>query len=247
MSYEFFYWPGIQGRGEFVRLALEDAGAAYVDVARQPEAEGGGVPALMKIMQGPGEERPPFAPPFLKDGSLLISQTANILQYLGPKIGLAPTDEAGRLWAHQLQLLITDFIKEAHDTHHPLGSSLYYEDQKPEALRFTQNFLAARAPKYLSYFERVLERNSKGPTYMVGDAASYVDTSMFQIVEGMRYAFPRAMARVEAAVPKLIALHDRVAKRPTLESYLASSRRIPFNEKGIFRKYPELDLGSQTP
>ncbi|MFM9967483.1 MAG: glutathione S-transferase [Burkholderiales bacterium] len=241
MAYELFYWPGIQGRGEFVRLALEDAGAAYVDVARQSEAEGGGVPALMKIMQGPGEERPPYAPPFLRDGAVVISQSANILQYLGPKIGLAPPDEPGRLWAHQLQLLVTDFLKEAHDTHHPVGSALYYEEQKTEALRYTQNFLSVRLPKYLGYFERVLERNAKGATYMVGDAASYVDTSMFQIVEGLRYAFPKAMAKAETAAPKLIALHERVANRPKLAAYLTSSRRIPFNEKGIFRKYPELD------
>ena len=241
MAYELYYWPGLQGRGEFVRLALEDAGAAYIDVARQSEAEGGGVPALMKLMQDPAQEHPPYAPPFLRDGTLLISQTANILQYLGPKIGLAPADEAGRLWAHQLQLLVTDFVKEAHDTHHPVGSSLYYEEQKPEALRYTQNFLAVRLPKYLAYFERVLERNAKGPTYMVGGAASYVDTSMFQIVEGMRYAFPKAMEKAEAAAPRLVVLHDRVAARPKLAAYLASSRRIPFNEKGIFRKYPELD------
>jgi glutathione S-transferase len=242
MAYQLYYWPGIQGRGEFVRLALEDAGAAYVDVARQSESEGGGVPALMKLMQGPELERPPYAPPFLKDGELVISQTANILQYLGPKIGLAPADEAGRLWAHQLQLLVTDFVKEAHDTHHPLGSSLYYEEQKPESLRYSQNFLSLRLPKYLGYFERVLERNAKGPEYMVGGAATYVDTSMFQIVEGMRYAFPKAMAKAEAAVPKLVALHGRVARRPRLAAYLASSRRIAFNEKGIFRKYPELDV-----
>lgn len=241
MAYELFYWPGIQGRGEFVRLALEDAGAAYVDVARQPEAEGGGVPALMKLMQSAELERPPYAPPFLRDGALVISQTANILQYLGPKIGLAPGDEAGRLWAHQLQLMVTDFIKEAHDTHHPLGSSLYYEEQKPEALRYSQTFLGVRLPKYLAYFERVLERNSRGPQFMVGAAASYVDTSMFQIIEGMRYAFPAAMARAEAAVPKLVALHDRVSRRPGIAAYLASPRRIAFNEKGIFRKYPELD------
>lgn len=241
MAYQLFYWPFIQGRGEFIRLALEDAGADYIDVARQPETEGGGVPALMKIMQGPDVERPPYAPPFLKDGSLLISQTANILQYLGPKIGLAPADEPGRLWAHQLQLLVTDFIKEAHDTHHPLGSSLYYEEQKPEALRYAQTFLAMRLPKYLGYFERVLERNAQGPQHMVGAAASYVDTSMFQIIEGMRYAFPKAMAKAEVAVPRLVALHDRVASRPGVAAYLTSPRRIPFNEKGIFRKYPELD------
>ena len=243
MAYELFYWPGLQGRGEYVRLALEDAGAAYVDVARQSEAEGGGVPALMKLLQGPELERPPYAPPFLRDGNLVISQTANILQYLGPKIGLAPADEPGRLWAHQLQLLVTDFIKEAHDTHHPIGSSLYYEEQKTEALRYSQVFLSVRLPKYLGYFERVLERNSAGPDFMVGKAASYVDTSMFQIIEGMRYAFPKAMAKAETAVPRLVALHDRVAARPRLAAYLASSRRIPFNEKGIFRRYPELDAG----
>ncbi len=241
MVYEFFYWPGIQGRGEFVRLALEDAGADYVDVARQPESEGGGVAALMSLLQGPGVERPPYAPPFLRDGALLISQTANILQYLGPKIGLAPADEEGRLWAHQLQLLVTDFIKEAHDTHHPLGSSLFYEEQKPEALRYSGNFVSVRLPKYLAYFERVLGRNSLGPQYMVGGAASYVDTSIFQIVTGMRYAFPRAMAQAEKAAPKLLALSERVAQRPRLAAYLASNRRIAFNEKGIFRKYPELD------
>jgi len=246
MAYELFYWPGIQGRGEFVRLALEDSGTAYTDVARQSESEGGGVPALMKLMQNTGLEHPPFAPPFLRDGSLVISQSANILQYLGPKIGLAPRDEAGRLWAHQLQMMVTDFIKEAHDTHHPMGSSLYYEEQKPEAWRYTQNFLDMRLPKYLGYFERVLERNSKGPQYMVGDCASYVDTSMFQIVEGMRYAFPNAMAKAESLVPKLVALHRQVSLRKKLAAYLASNRRIPFNEKGIFRRYPELDLPSQS-
>lgn len=246
MGYELFYWPGIQGRGEFVRLALEDSGAAYTDVARQSESEGGGVPALMKLLQSADLEHPPFAPPFLRDGSLVISQSANILQYLGPKIRLAPRDEAGRLWAHQLQLMVTDFIKEAHDTHHPVGSSLYYEEQKPEALRYTQNFLDVRLPKYLGYFERVLERNSKGPQYMVGDSASYVDTSMFQIIEGMRYAFPNAMAKAESVIPKLVALHRRVSMREKLAAYLASNRRIPFNEKGIFRRYPELDLPSTS-
>jgi glutathione S-transferase len=243
MAYELFYWPFIQGRGEFVRLALEEAGAAYVDVARQPESEGGGVPALLKVMNSTELEHPPYAPPFLRDGSLVISQTANILQYLGPKLGLAPADEAGRLWAHQLQLLVTDFIKEAHDTHHPVGSSFYYEEQKTEALRFTQQFLEVRAPKYLGYFEKVLERNKSGPAHMVGNAMTYVDTSMFQIVEGMRYAFPKASVKLLAATPKLVALRDRVAQRPKLAAYLASPRRIPFNEKGIFRRYPELDLG----
>ena len=241
MAFEFFYWPTIQGRGEFVRVALEDAGAAYIDVARKPEALGGGVAALLQALRDPNAEHPPYAPPFLRDGARVISQSANILRYLGPKIGLAPSDEAGCEWAHQLQLVITDLIKEVHDTHHPLAANWYYDEQKPEALRYTQHFLAQRLPGYLAYFERVLARNSHGPGHLVGNAISYVDTSMFQMVEGLRYAFPNAMARAENAVPLLIALHDRVAQRPKLAAYLASSRRIAFNEHGIFRYYPELD------
>jgi glutathione S-transferase len=242
MRYEFYYWPSIQGRGEFVRLALEHAGAEYVDVARQPEKDGMGVPALMRLMQDASAANPPFAPPFLKAGDQIVAQTANILFFLGPRIELAPADEPGRLWAHQLQLTVTDFIKEAHDTHHPIASSLYYEDQKPEALRRTKDFLAQRLPKYLGYFERVLGRNPAGPAHMVGDAPSYVDTSMFQVIEGLRYAFPRAMTRVEKDYPRLVSLNRAVAAHPRLAAYLSSPRRIPFNEKGLFRRYAELDI-----
>lgn len=198
-----------------------------------------GVPALMRVMQSESLQRPPFAPPFLKAGDDFIAQTANILAYLGPRLGLVPKDEAGRSWAHQLQLTVTDFVKEAHDTHHPIASSLYYEDQQPEALRRSADFLAVRLPKYFGYFEKLLERG--GGDWMIGNAVSHVDLSMFQLVAGMRYAFPRAMAKEEAAFPRLIALHDKVAARPRIKAYLASARRIPFNEKGIFRRYPELD------
>ena len=237
MAYELYYWPSIQGRGEFVRLALETAGADYVDVAR----EDGGMPKMMGLMQGPELARPPFAPPFLRDGPLLIAQVAEILLHLGPKLGLAPSDEAGRLWAHQLQLTVTDLVSEIHDTHHPVASSLYYEDQKPEAKRRAAGFLEARAPKYLGYFERVLARNPEGPKHLVGRALSYVDLSLFQVIEGLRYAFPRAMKRIEAEIPGLVTLHDAVAVTPKLKAYLASPRRIAFNEQGIFRRYPELD------
>lgn len=241
MRYELYYWPAIQGRGEFVRLALEEAGADYADVARLPKQDGGGVPALMRLMQDANTEHPPFAPPFLRAGELLIAQTANILAFLGPRLGLAPEDEAGRLWAHQLQLGVEDLVKEAHDTHHPIASSLYYEQQKPEALRNAAEFVAQRIPKYLGYFERVLERNSGGEDHMVGQSMSYVDTSMFQIVAGLRYAFPNAMARLAPSYPKLMALAGRVAQRPRIAAYLASPRRLAFNEMGIFRNYPELD------
>lgn len=221
-KYQLYYWPGIQGRGEFVRLALEDAGAPYVDVARGPN----GVDAMLAAMK----RHRAFAPPFLRDGRLVIAQTANILFYLGPRLGLAPNGEAERLRLHQQQLTIADFLAEVHDTHHPIANSLYYEDQKKEARRRTALFIEQRIPKYLGYFERTL-----APRF------SYVELSLFQVVEGLRYAFPHAMKKAERKVPRLVRLRDRIAKRPRLAAYLASDRRIPFNQQGIFRHYPELD------
>jgi glutathione S-transferase len=241
MRYELYYWPGIQGRGEFVRLALEEARARYVDVARLPKAEGGGVPALMRLMEDEAVKRRPFAPPYLKAGRLLIGQTANILFYLGPRLTLAPDDEAGRLWVNQLQLTLADLLVEVHDTHHPIASSLYYEDQKPEAKRRTRLFLAERVPKYLDYFEGVLAANPRGKGHMVGSALTYADLSMFQMLEGLCYAFPQAMARLPRKWPRLAALREMVAARPNIAAYLESDRRIPFNESGIYRHYPELE------
>jgi glutathione S-transferase len=231
MRYELYYWAEIQGRGEFVRLALEDAGADYVDVVRGK----GGVAAMTKLMKA--SATPPFAPPFLKAGRLLIGQTANILLYLGDRHGLAPKTEAGRLWLHQLQLTITDLVAEIHDTHHPLGPSLYYEDQRPAAKRRTADFWDERVPKFLGYFERLLGQSG----YLTGRRATYVDLSLFQIVAGLRYAFPNRMKRFERETPKLVALHDRVAARPNIAAYLASDRRIAFNKSGIFRHYKALD------
>jgi len=216
MVYELYYWPEIQGRGEFVRLALEDAGAAYRDVCRQS----GRMP----------ENPQAFAPPFLKAGKLVIPQTANILLYLGPRLGLAPRSEAQRLRLHGLQLTIADWLAEVHDTHHPVASSLYYEDQKREAKRRARIFLAERLPKFMRYFERAAD-----------DRFSYVHLSLFQMIEGLRYAFPNAMRRREKKHPRLVKLHDRVAARPRIAAYLSSKRRIPFNQHGIFRRYPELD------
>jgi glutathione S-transferase len=237
MRYELYYWPSIQGRGEFVRLALEEAGADYVDMARRT----GGMEAMLRLMEGGRVERPPFAPPFLKAGRLVIGQTANILFYLGPRHRLAPADETGRLWAHQLQLTIADFVVEAHDTHHPIASGLYYEDQRREAKRRAADFRAQRAPKYLGYLERVLEHNPKGDKHLVGARLTYPDLSLFQLVEGLRYAFPQAMRRLEKKHPRVMALNARIAERPRIKAYLASGRRLPFNEDGIFRHYRELD------
>ena len=237
MRYELYYWPTIQGRGEFVRLALEEAGADYVDVARRRGKRG--VPAMMKFIEGPRANRPPFAPPFLKAGKLVIGQTANILFYLGERLGLAPRDEAGPLWAHQLQLTITDLVVLIHDTHHPITGYLYYEQQRAAAKLYSKYFWRYRLPKFLRYFERVLDR-SGGP-YILGRRLSYVDLSLFQIVEGLRYAFPKRMKRFERRVPYLIGLHDRVARRPRIAAYLASERRIPFSQWGIYRYFKDLD------
>jgi glutathione S-transferase len=235
MRYQFYYWPRIQGRGEFVRLALEDAGASYDDVARKS----GGMSKMMAVMDGAREKRPPFAPPFLKAGKLVIAQVAEILLYLGPRLELAPRDEAGRLWLHQLQLTVTDFVKEIHDTHHPIAGAFYYEDQKPEAKRFTEHFLEDRVPKYLGYFESVLKKS--GGDNVLGRKFSYMDLSLFQLVEGLRYAFPKAMKGIERDVPRVVAVRDKVASRPRIKTYCASTRRLAFNESGVFRHYPELD------
>lgn len=237
MRYQLYYWPSIQGRGEFVRLALEDSGADYDDLARRPK----GMAAMMKIMENRAEQYPPFAPPFLKAGKLVIAQTANILLYLGPRLGLVPKNETARIWTHQLQLTIADWVGEVHDTHHPIGGDFYYEEQKREAKRRAANFIANRLPKFLDYFERILKNNSKKTEYLLGRKASYADLSLFQMIQGLRYAFPRAMARLESKNRRVAALHDRVASRPRIAAYLESPRRIPFNQEGIFRHYPALD------
>jgi len=237
MRYELYYWPTIQGRGEFIRLALEEAGADYVDVARKRGKAG--IAAMTKLLEGKRVSHPPYAPPILKSGKEIIAQTANILLYLGPRLGLSPRDEAGRLWAHQLQLTISDLVVEIHDTHHPVSGWLYFEEQRPAALRRTKDFWRYRVPKYLGYFERVLKAN--GGKYCVGRRLTYVDLSVFQIIEGLRYAFPRHMKRFEKKIPGLVDLHDRVQKRPRIAAYLASDRRIPFSQWGIYRYFNELD------
>jgi glutathione S-transferase len=234
MRYELYYWPSIQGRGEFVRLALEEAGADYVDVARGAR----GMAAMTRMMDA-RTGTPPFAPPFLKAGRLVIGQTANILLYLGSRHGLAPKAEAGRLWLHQLQLTVTDIVQEAHDTHHPLGPSLYYEEQRGPAKKRSDEFWSERVPKYLGYFERLLEAG--GSAYLIGRRLTYIDLSLFQIVEGLRYAFPKRMKAFERKIPGLVDLHDRVAGRTNIKAYLESDRRIAFNEDDIFRQYRELD------
>jgi glutathione S-transferase len=239
MKYELYYWPQIQGRGEFVRLALEECGAEYVDVAREPSA--GGIEAMLRLLGEHSAGHRPFAPPFLRAGELLIGQTANILDFLGARHSLAPTSEAGRRWTLQLQLTLSDLVDEVHDTHHPIAGSLYYEDQKPEAERRAGDFVHQRLPKFLDYFEQVLQHNTAGAAHLVGERLSYADLSLFQLVAGLQYAYPHALGRLAATHTRVMALHEAVKARPRIRAYLVSPRRVPFNQKGIFRRYPELD------
>jgi glutathione S-transferase len=229
-TYKLWYWAEIQGRGEFVRLALEAGEIAYVDMARERGSD-----ALIEDMKA-RTDRPPFAPPYLDTGSQVIAQVANILLYLGDRHGIAPADEAARRWLHEVQLTISDFVAEVHQVHHPVGTGLYYEDQKREAARFAREFREERMPKFLGWFERSVQGE-----WLAGDRWSYGDTSLFQLIEGLHYMFPRRMKAIEGDYPKLLAIRDRVALLPGVAEYCASDRRIGFNTQGIFRHYPELD------
>jgi glutathione S-transferase len=239
--YELYYWPGIQGRAEFIRLALEEGGARYRDIALVPESRGGGVRAILTMLEARGQERPPFAVPVLKAGRQLIAQTPNILLFLGGRLRLAPADEAGRLWAHQLELTLLDLYQEIFHSHHPLGDGYAYEEQKAAARRRTKDFLKVRLPKFLSYFERVLGVNRAHAPWMVGARLSYVDLSAAQMIAGLRYAFPLASGRALRTRPRLRALHEAVFARPRIARYLASGRRLDFNNEDLFRHYPALD------
>ena len=233
MQYELYYHAANPGRGEFIRLPLEEAGADYVDVAREP----GGADKMARFMQDTSVAHLQFAPPFLKHGDLVIGQTANILLYLGTRLALAPADEGERLWTHQLQLTIADLVQAIQHTHHPVAHGLYYDDQKAEALTYTGHFFADRVPKFFGYFERVLGSRQ----FMVGTSLSYVDLSLYWLLEGLRFSFPARMQRLEGAYPGIVALHDRVAARPKIVAYRKSPRFMAFNDRGVFRHYPELD------
>jgi glutathione S-transferase len=245
--YQLYYWPGLPGRGEFVRLVLEQAGVAYDDVARRSKDEGGGAPAIMRQLAGEGPGLRPLAPPILVHGRLRLAQMPNVCAWLAARHDLVPRDEDRRAEAMQLQLTLADLIDEVHDTHHPIGTSLYYEDQKPEALRRATLFVQQRLPKFLRWFEAVVQANADGGgRHLLGDSLSYVDLSMNQVLRGLAYSFPRAMARIQAELPGLLALREHVDAQPNIAAYRASPRCLPFNESGIFRRYPELDVDPAT-
>lgn len=249
MQYQLFYWPTIQGRGEFVRLALEAAGADYVDVARGDQKDGLGMPALMRWMKDTDVAQPPFAPPILRHGKTVVAQTAAILLYLGPRLKLAPGSDAGQLWTHQIQLTIADVVDEVHDTHHPIASDLYFEDQKLEAHKRAKAFREQRLPKYLAWFEAILARNpsnARSPAlHLAGSRLSYADLSLYQLVDGLHYAFPNAVQPALTKAPRVARLHREIGSHKRLAPYLRSERRIAFNEEGIFRRYPELDAAAK--
>ncbi len=238
-AYQLYYWPSIQGRGEFVRLALEDAGVPYDDVARRPASEGGGVQALQALLRGEGPGVRPLAPPILIAGDLALSQTGAILAWLAPRIGLVSPDPGIAAVTNQLVLTVMDLVAEAHDTHHPIAVTLHYEDQKEEARRRAHHFASQRMPKFLAYFEDVLARTRNG--WLVGEELSVADLALFQVVSGLAYASPHAFRALAPRIPLTRALRERVAARPRLAGYLASPRRLQFNQNGIFRHYPELD------
>lgn len=240
--YRLYYWSSIQGRGEFIRLALEEAGAPYLDMARLPEEKGGGDAAILQFTEGRRVGLRPFAAPFLVVGRTVLAQVANILSFLGPRLGLVPRDAVGRAAVNQIQLTIADFVSEVHDTHHPLAGSLYYEDQKPAARRRAELFRQERLPKFLSYFESLLAHNGrKKAQHLVDGRLTYADLSLFQVMTGLSYAFPNALGRLLPQLPRVCALRDQVAARPRIAAYLISDRRLPNNQDDIFRRYPELD------
>lgn len=245
MTIHLYYWPTIQGRGEFIRLALEATGTAYLDIVRQTEEAGGGTENMLQFLNQISATRPAFAPPVLVDNSegeeIIVSQTANILLHLGPKLGLAPEDDRNALWLHQIQLTLMDFLVEIHDNHHPIAKELVYEDQIQESKSRAGYFVKTRLPKFLTYLEKVYGNSGSQSAFLLDSTLSYVDLSTFQIMDGLNFAFPKAMAAQSGDYPHLLELHNTVKNLPELSSYFSSDRRIPFNNFGIFRHYPELD------
>lgn len=234
MAYKLWYWSGIQGRGEFVRLPLEAAGIEYEDCAREAGDE-----ALVADLNDRAG-RMPFAPPYLEVGNgMVLAQVANILLYLGERHHLAPSDIEDRLWLHQLQLTVADCVAEVHNVHHPVEAGAYYDDQKREAARAARQFREERLPKFLGHFDDAA--GAHHGDWLIGHRWTYADCSLFQLVEGLRYMFPRRMRTLERDYPAVMRVHRMVGELPGIQAYVASGRRIAFNTDGIFRHYPELD------
>ncbi|KAL2264905.1 hypothetical protein VTJ83DRAFT_7415 [Remersonia thermophila] len=247
-TYHLIYWPGIPGRGEFIRLALEEAGAKYTDTAFTET----GMDEVLSFVHGKAKDDginpPPLAPPILKHGDLVLSQTSNILQYLGPRLGLIPDgpgDPNATYRINGLTLTALDgMCNEPHDCHHPIATGLFYEDQKTESKRRSEDYVTNRLPKFMSYFERVLEsESSRGSRWLYGGRLTYADLVLFQCVDGLKFMFPKAMGKLERQGKHegVFALHKAVSDRPRIKAYIESSRRQPYSN-GIYRYYEELDI-----
>ncbi|KAL1639271.1 hypothetical protein SLS58_008113 [Diplodia intermedia] len=252
-TYELLYHPGIPGRGEYIRLVLEAAGTPYSEPAR--EKGKAGYDAVLATCSpsstGDADGNPPvFAPPALRvpgagrDGkALVIAQTPNIIQYLAPKVGLAPADEADALHASQIMLTALDLSNETHDSHHPIAVSLYYEDQKDAAKQRAKDFRENRIPKFFSYFERSLKGNeeSGGGKYLVGDKLTHADTTVWQVIDGLLFAFPKELEARKEEFPLIFGkFYPGIKEEKGLKEYLASDRRLKYSQ-GLYRHYPELD------
>ncbi|KAL8377496.1 hypothetical protein RB595_008259 [Gaeumannomyces hyphopodioides] len=243
-DFHLIYWPGFPGRGEFVRIALEEAGIAYKDTAHQVD----GMSVMQAQLAGDDKNPPVFAVPALRHGDVLISQTPNILQYLGEVAGLAPTAAAGgagRHHVHALALTALDgFGDEVHGTHHPVDVAAYYDDQRAEALRYARVYVGGRLPKFLAYFEGVLAAPTSGAgPWLYGGRLTYADLALYHGLDGVHFAFPKAVAKAKESgkYGRVFALYDAVKERPNIKAYLASERRQKYSD-GLFRYYPELDI-----
>ncbi|KAH7124233.1 glutathione transferase [Dactylonectria macrodidyma] len=247
VPYDLIYWPTVPGRGEAVRLMLEEAGASYTDTAVEENCIELVMAQTSKTNTGDASNPPPFAPPILKHGNLLIHQLPNILQYLSTRLGLAPTyddENNGIFHVNQLALTALDGLSnEAHDVHHPISVDFYYEDQKEAAKKRAENYIDSRLPKFIGYFERVLkgEASGEGP-WLYGGALSYADLVLFQCIDGLKFAFPKALAKMEESkeYEGVFKLYGAVKERPRIKEYLASDRRLKYGN-GLWRHYPELD------
>jgi glutathione S-transferase len=231
VTLQLWYWPDIPGRGEFIRLALEAAEVDYADMAREKGAK-----AMLDDMASRSGIAP-LAPPYIVDGDLCIGQTAHILAVLADRHGFGAGDLPTDLQLIQLQLDVSDMVSEVHAVHHPISGALYYRDQMDAAYEAAQHFRGTRIPRYLDHFERALAE--QGGPFVLGEQWTHVDTSLFQLLEGLDYMFPNRMAELD--YPRLALCREAVMEIEGIDAYLGSERRLAFSEDGLFRHYPELD------
>ncbi|KEY69018.1 hypothetical protein S7711_03320 [Stachybotrys chartarum IBT 7711] len=244
-SYELIYWPSAPGRGEPVRLLFEEAGVPYADTAKDAGRAVETIQGLMAAEHLGDDSNPPvFAPPLLRHGDLLINQLPNILLYLAPKLGLAPAAGPAVYHLNAIVLTLLDgFVNELHETHHPIATSQYYDDQKPEAKKRSKSYREERLPRFLGYAQRLLDAKTSGDgPWLYGGSLTYADLVLFQGIHGTKYAFPKTVEKLQKSgkYDGVFALFDAVQERPNIKAYMASDRRVDYSQ-GIWRYYPELE------